>query len=232
MAWWREFSTYCASWCTGAIILRLVAAFGVGITIGVDRGIKRRGAGIKTHTLVCLGAAIVMLTGQFIYITSGGANSIDRLGAQVISGVGFLGVGTILVTDHNRVRGLTTAASLWICACLGLAAGIGFVDGVLLALALVLVTLKILSRVDDAVHKRARMVELCLVFETPRGASDFVRQMHRMQVHISNFELVKSIRQEDCAAAVATVELSRSMTHSRLLDALRAADYLRCVEEV
>ena len=81
-------------------------------------------------------------------------------------------------------------------------------------------------------HKRARMVELCLVFETPQGASDFVRQMHRMQVHISNFELVKSIRQEDCAAAVATVELSRSMTHSRLLDALRAADYLRCVEEV
>ena len=232
MAWWREISDYCASWCTGAIILRLMAAFGVGITIGVDRGIKRRGAGIKTHTLVCLGAAIVMLTGQFIYITSGGANSIDRLGAQVISGVGFLGVGTILVTDHNRVRGLTTAASLWICACLGLAAGIGFVDGVLLALALVLVTLKILSRVDDAVHKRARVVELCLVFETPRGASDFVRQMHRMQVHISNFELVKSTRQEDCAAAVATVELSRSMTYSRLLDALRAADYLRCVEEV
>lgn len=232
MAWWREISDYCASWCTGAIALRLVAAFGVGITIGVDRGIKRRGAGIKTHTLVCLGAAIVMLTGQFIYITSGGANSIDRLGAQVISGVGFLGVGTILVTDHNRVRGLTTAASLWICACLGLAAGIGFVDGVLLALALVLVTLKILSRVDDALHKRARVVELCLVFETPRGASDFVRQMHRMQVHISNFELVKSTRQEDCAAAVATVELSRSMTHSRLLDALRAADYLRCVEEV
>ena len=232
MAWWREISDYCASWCTGAIALRLVAAFGVGITIGVDRGIKRRGAGIKTHTLVCLGAAIVMLTGQFIYITSGGANSIDRLGAQVISGVGFLGVGTILVTDHNRVRGLTTAASLWICACLGLAAGIGFVDGVLLALALVLVTLKILSRVDDAVHKRARVVELCLVFETPRGASDFVRQMHRMQVHISDFELVKSTRQEDGAAAVATVELSRSMTHSRLLDALRASDYLRCVEEV
>ena len=57
-------------------------------------------------------SAIVMLTGQFIYTTSGGANSIDRLGAQVISGVGFLGVGTILVTDHNRVRGLTTAASL------------------------------------------------------------------------------------------------------------------------
>lgn len=231
MEWWREFSAYCASWCTGAIALRLLAAFAVGIAIGVDRGIKRRGAGIKTHTLVCLGAALVMLTGQFIYVTSGGANSIDRLGAQVISGVGFLGVGTILVTDHNRVRGLTTAASLWICACLGLAAGIGFVDGVLLALTLVLVTLKILSRVDDAVHRRARVVELSLVFETPRGPTEFVRQMHRMQVHISCFELVKSSREGEGAAA-ATLELSRGMTRSRLLDELRAADYLQCVEEV
>ena len=167
MLWWREFSAYCASWCAGAVALRLMAVFMVGIVVGIDRGIKRRGAGIKTHTLVCLGAALVMTTGQFIYVTTGGANSIDRLGAQVISGVGFLGVGTILVTGHNQVRGLTTAASLWICACLGLAAGIGFVDGVLLVLALVLITLKILSRVDDTVHRQAHVLKLYLVFETP-----------------------------------------------------------------
>lgn len=102
MLWWREFSTYCASWCASAIALRLLAAFVVGIVVGIDRGIKRRGAGIKTHTLVCLGAALVMTTGQFIYVTTGGANSIDRLGAQVISGVGFLGVGTILVVVALR----------------------------------------------------------------------------------------------------------------------------------
>ena len=232
MLWWREFSAYCASWCAGAVALRLMAIFMVGIVVGIDRGIKRRGAGIKTHTLVCLGAALVMTTGQFIYVTTGGANSIDRLGAQVISGVGFLGVGTILVTGHNQVRGLTTAASLWICACLGLAAGIGSVDGVLLVLALVLITLKILSRVDDTMHRRAHVLELYLVFETPQEAADFVHQMHRMQVNISCFNLVKNSREEDNVVAAATLELNRGMTHDYLLEKLRAADYLRCVEEV
>ena len=111
MLWWREFSAYCASWCAGAVALRLMAAFMVGIVVGIDRGIKRRGAGIKTHTLVCLGAALVMTTGQFIYVTTGGANSIDRLGAQVISGVGFLGVGTILVfgSEDGKVYCLNAA---------------------------------------------------------------------------------------------------------------------------
>lgn len=91
MLWWREFSAYCASWCAGAVALRLMAAFMVGIVVGIDRGIKRRGAGIKTHTLVCLGAALVMTTGQFIYVTTGGANSIDRLVHRSSVVLGFWG---------------------------------------------------------------------------------------------------------------------------------------------
>lgn len=105
-----------------------------GTLIGLDRSMKRRGAGIKTHVLVCLGSALVMMTGQFIQLNYEGTMDVARMGAQVISGVGFLGVGTIIVTGHNQVKGLTTAAGLWACACIGLAIGIGFVDGALLAL--------------------------------------------------------------------------------------------------
>src|SRR5699024_10621470 len=80
-----------------------------------------------THMLVCLGAAVVMMTNQYAMSAFPDIDiDITRMGAQVISGIGFLGAGTILVTSYNRIRGLTTAAGLWTAATLGLAVGIGF----------------------------------------------------------------------------------------------------------
>lgn len=78
---------------------------------------KRRGAGIKTHSLVCLGSTLVMLTSEYMAMNFDQKADLARLGAQVISGVGFLGVGTILVTEKQRIKGLMTAAGLWTCAC-------------------------------------------------------------------------------------------------------------------
>ena len=120
-----------AEWNSVAICGRLALAILTGTVIGIDRGLKRRGAGIKTHALVCLGSALVMLTSEYMSMNFEQKADLARLGAQVISGVGFLGVGTILVTEKQRVRGLTTAAGLWACACVGLAIGIGFVEGAL-----------------------------------------------------------------------------------------------------
>ena len=123
-------------------------------------GLKRRGAGIKTHVLVCLGSALVMLTSEYMFRTFPSAKAdMARMGAQVISGVGFLGVGTIMVTGRNQVRGLTTAACLWVCACEGLAAGIGFVDGAVYGLILIAVTLKLLTRVDTMIHEHAKVFD-------------------------------------------------------------------------
>ena len=107
------------------VTIRLLFALIVGLVIGIDREMKRRVAGIKTHILVCLGAAMVMITSQYMMVNFGDVADPARMGAQVVSGVGFLGVGTIIVTGRNQVRGLTTAASIWVCACVGLAAGIG-----------------------------------------------------------------------------------------------------------
>lgn len=129
----KEFLDMMKGWSELSILLRLVFSVLAGALIGIDRAMKRRGAGIKTHVLVCLGSALVMLTAQFIRLNYEGSMDVTRLGAQVISGVGFLGVGTIIVTGHNQVRGLTTAAGLWGCACIGLAIGIGFVDGAFIA---------------------------------------------------------------------------------------------------
>ena len=140
MAVWKWIVETAATWTAVGIWIRLLFSLAVGMFIGIDRGLKRRGAGIKTHVLVCLGSAIVMLTSEYMFRTFPSAKAdMARMGAQVISGVGFLGVGTIMVTGRNQVRGLTTAACLWVCACEGLAAGIGFVDGAFYGLILIAV---------------------------------------------------------------------------------------------
>ncbi len=110
---WNWLLDAASSWNLLAITIRLLFALFVGLIIGIDRERKRRVAGIKTHILVCLGSALVMITSQYMMLTFGEvAADVSRMGAQVISGVGFLGVGTIIVTGRNQVKGLTTAASI------------------------------------------------------------------------------------------------------------------------
>ena len=163
MAVWKWIVETAATWTAVGIWIRLLFSLAVGMFIGIDRGLKRRGAGIKTHVLVCLGSAIVMLTSEYMFRTFPSAKAdMARMGAQVISGIGFLGVGTIMVTGRNQVRGLTTAACLWVCACEGLAAGIGFVDGAFYGLILIAVTLKLLTRVDTMIHEHAKVFDFYL----------------------------------------------------------------------
>lgn len=135
----------------GEICLRLLCAMAVGLVIGTEREYTHRPAGMRTHILVALGACAVMLTGQMLfaqYSAYGALPDPARLGAQVITGVGFLGAGTIMREGAN-VKGLTTAASLWTVACLGLAAGAGYYAIALVGLVFVLITLTILEVVQD-----------------------------------------------------------------------------------
>ena len=161
---WNGLMNIASSWNLLGITVRLMFALLVGLVIGIDRERKRRVAGIKTHILVCLGSALVMITSQYMMLEFGESADISRMGAQVISGVGFLGVGTIIVTGRNQVKGLTTAASIWVCACVGLAAGIGFIEGVVITLLLLVFTLKVLGRLDTLVQKSAKEVDLYIDF--------------------------------------------------------------------
>lgn len=111
---------------------RVLLAVFCGGVIGIERGRSHQPAGMRTYMLVCLGAAVVMTTGQYMY-HSFQTGDPARLGAQVISGIGFLGAGSIITSGKTKVRGLTTAAGLWTSACIGLAIGIGFYSAGLLA---------------------------------------------------------------------------------------------------
>ena len=128
-----------------AICMRLLCAMIVGMVIGTEREYTHRPAGMRTHILVALGACAVMITGQLIFVQYrpfGGNSDPARLSAQVITGVGFLGAGTIL-REGTNVKGLTTAASLWAVACLGISAGAGYYAVALAGMVFILITLTV-----------------------------------------------------------------------------------------
>jgi putative Mg2+ transporter-C (MgtC) family protein len=136
------------------VILRLSAAAFIGGCIGLDREVRRKPAGMRTHALVSLGAALVMV----VMVRSPGANHIDAVSRAIqglIAGVGFLGGGAIIKAEHGMVHGLTTAASIWLVASLGIACGIGQWIAALVALALALIILILGEPVEAFVHRVA-----------------------------------------------------------------------------
>ena len=147
-----------------AICMRLLCAMAVGLVIGTEREYTHRPAGMRTHILVALGACAVMITGQLIFVQYkplGGSPDPARLAAQVITGVGFLGAGTILREGIN-VKGLTTAASLWSVACLGIAAGGGYYAVALVGMVFIFITLTLFELIQNTLIKPRSVREYTL----------------------------------------------------------------------
>ena len=148
-----------------SVALRLVLACLCGGILGLNREKRGRAAGIRTYYIVCLGAACAMLLGQYLnmmlntswasYITELGVKTdVSRIASKAVSGIGFLGAGAILLTRNNQVQGLTSAASIWACACLGLAIGIGFYEIVLIGFVLIWLSLDLFSAIDFKARER------------------------------------------------------------------------------
>lgn len=154
------------------ICMRFLCAMIVGIVIGTEREYTHRPAGMRTHILVALGACAVMVTGQLIfaeYKPYGGAPDPARLAAQVITGVGFLGAGTILREGAN-VKGLTTAASLWSVACLGIAAGGGYYAVALVGMVFIFITLTVFETIQHKLIKPKTVRRYSLEADDPASA--------------------------------------------------------------
>ena len=130
-----------------SVFVRLILALILGALLGIERERKQRPAGLRTYTLVCLGSALAAVTSEYICTIYPSADP-ARIPAQIVSGIGFLGAGTILVTKEHQVKGLTTAAGLWCCAAVGIAVGSGFYYGAIFAGILIVVSLRVFSIVD------------------------------------------------------------------------------------
>ena len=123
----------------GAVLLRMILACLFGTLIGLERSARNRPAGFRTHILVCMGAAVAATTGLYLYMGLKVPSDISRISAQVISGLGFIGAGTIVITKKLSIKGLTTAAGLWTTGIIGLAVGSGYYELGLLGTVMVLV---------------------------------------------------------------------------------------------
>ena len=221
-----------SEWSLLAITIRLLFALTVGLIVGIDRERKRRVAGIKTHILVCLGSALVMITSQYMMLEFGEVADISRMGAQVISGVGFLGVGTIIVTGRNQVKGLTTAASIWVCACVGLAAGIGFVEGVVVVLVFLVLTLKVLGRLDILVRKSGKEVDLYIEFVDNKSLLHFCDKMKSDGHRIAKMQLGKCESENELPNAIFSIRTKDRDHASKLAVEVRRLKYVKLVEEL
>lgn len=137
------------------VATRLILAEILGAVIGIEREIKNRAAGFRTHIIISVGACLIMLIGidGIGKFSSDTARDTARIAGQVISGIGFLGAGTIL-QKKNAVTGLTTAATLWLSAAIGLAVGIGYYEGAIIATVICLVTLISLNKISDLINKK------------------------------------------------------------------------------
>lgn len=162
---------------TASVAVRLVLATLFGSLVGVERANKRYAAGIRTFALVCLGSALATITGLYFAQLSGNMADSARIPAQLLCGIGFLGAGTIVVTDRKRVKGLTTAAGLWVTASMGIAIGAGLLWEALICLVLVLVTNYYLHYMTRYVETHTRTIELHIEFEKEAmtGLFDFIR---------------------------------------------------------
>lgn len=145
----------------GAVAIKTLMACLCGTLIGLERSSKNRPAGFRTHTLVCLAAALAALTSLYIYMEMKLPSDISRISGQVISGLGFIGAGTIIITKRMTIKGLTTAAGLWTTGIIGLAIGSGYYELGLIGTALVLLAETWLARLGSTIqHTPQYAVEL------------------------------------------------------------------------
>ena len=148
----------------GTIFFRLFLSIVIGGVLGLERGRKSRPAGLRTYILVCLGSTVVMMTNQYVSQCMNTGDPV-RMGAQVLSGIGFIGAGSIMKTGRNQVRGITTAAGLWAAACIGLAIGIGFYEVAIAGGILIFIVLSLMQNMDYFTRKHTSVIDIYVELE-------------------------------------------------------------------
>lgn len=197
------------------VIIRLVLAMICGGVLGLERTRKRRPAGMRTYMLVCIGAAVIMMTAQFMSQRWGG--DVGRLPAQVISGIGFLGAGTIMVTKYYRILGLTTAAGLWAAACIGLAIGIGFYYGAIITTILLVVIVVCVDDLEKVYSKKIHRVHVYIILRDIACLKSLIAYMQEKEIALSNVELSSS-NGVSGIGLYCVLKLPRTVTQVEVLD--------------
>ena len=207
-----------------AVILRIVVAAFLGGFMGLERGLKNRAAGLRTYMLVCVGSCLIMLTNQFIFQSFEQGDPV-RMGAQVVSGIGFLGAGTIIVTRRNQVKGLTTAAGLWTAAGVGLALGIGFYEAAFAGAVAVLLVMTLMQIMDNRMRNKTKSFEIYVELSGKTTLGDLLRHIREMEIEIRDVQKQTSADVEgNIRAYSATLQTKKRTAHPLVLERIIAIE--------
>lgn len=214
-----------------SVFFRVLLSALMGAFIGIDRVKKGRPAGIKTHALVCMGSALVMLTSEHLFLVSDGGTDVGRLSAQVISGVGFLGAGTIMVTGRNQIKGLTTAAGLWFAATLGLAIGIGFYTGVFSALVLFVFITHVFSIYDYHLQSSSFVMDVYVELNNTTSIGRIIRALKQQQCHVNEIDRIDQ-HSADNQFYFISMRLPHKTDHKKIIHSLENVQGVTFIDEI
>ena len=214
------------------VATRLILAAILGAVIGIEREIKNRAAGFRTHIIVSVGACLIMLIGidGIGKFSSDTSRDTARIAGQVISGIGFLGAGTIL-QKKNAVTGLTTAATLWLSAAIGLAVGIGYYEGAIIATVICLVTLISLNKISDLINKKT-IKSYSMIFDTYNFNQDsFYEFTSKEGVEIRKLDIIDE-EMDDKSMIEVTFSFNKNYDIDGFFKKLRSEYNLQSVKSV
>jgi Uncharacterized membrane protein len=213
-----------------SIIVRFLFAIICGGIIGIERGKKRQAAGLRTHLLVCIGSAAIMMVNQYISVYLDPTADMSRMGAQVISGIGFLGAGTIIITGHRQIKGLTTAAGLWASSAMGLAIGIGYYECAIIMCIFLYIVLQGLNKLDEKFLKGHTNVQLYLEYDETFRLSCVLEKVRNEGWHMAEIEHIN--KNSDGGSMQVTITNERKIkSYEELLEHIREMNGVLYIEE-
>ncbi len=215
-----------------AITIRLVLAVVCGGIIGIERERKRRPAGFRTHILICLGAAMTTLTGQYLSLQLGMSTDMTRLGAQVIAGIGFIGAGTIIITKRRQVKGLTTAAGLWTAAIVGLCCGAGYVEGAVITAFVVVLAELVFAKLEYFIVSNARTFNLYVEYTDSGNLGTIIDTVKKKGGYIVDMEITKNAADGRNPCVIFSLNTPRKTSLQALMSIIARLDGVVSVEEL
>lgn len=216
-----------------SMIVRLLLSVLFGGLIGMECGKNNFGGGTRTITLVCFGSCMIIILNEYLWLKSGGTIDPTRVAAQIINGVGFLGAGTIMVTGNNRIKGLTTAASLWVSAIIGIAIGSGFFSGAFWGMVFALASIIKFQKYNKWYAKYDRYIDLYLELEPEIG----MERLH--QYSAENHFVIKSLHRKrnkplfsDDICVELELDTQGRRSHSSIVTCLKLLEEIHYCEEI
>ena len=215
-----------------SVVVRIVLAVVIGGLIGIERGMKNRPAGLRTYMVVCLGACMIMLTNQYVCQVFKTGDPV-RMGAQVVSGIGFLGAGTIVVTRRNQIKGLTTAAGLWAAAGVGLTLGVGFYEAAVIGAIAIFTVMTLLQKMDNKMHRNAKVLEIYVELDKAYPLGDFLRDVRSRDIEVKDTMREREMDSEDGNRAYfTTLKLQHRQNHTDVIEDIRNIPGIIHLEEL